>query len=501
MPQSKVDGDALIISVPTEDVRSVLSANGYEFGGINIKIEMVGRPTRSGPEFTFGKRDTSLLDTNPGIKENILAAIGRRYNKETKVLDLSNIGQDPDFNKAGFFGLGESGDSKFFDCIMKVCNEFLKTREVKETAIAGVSVANNGFKEITPVATLAFTFPDIQAIDLSGNRISSMEDLSRWKYKFKKLAHIVLTGNPIEEKDSTLVRSLKLQFLALATVDNLPIPAEAMIKPTPPKVLPGIFNDTAGIGKQFLTTFYPGFDNERAAMVPFYYDADSKFSYSINMKGLRDQSEPKVLQKGEWSAYTRNSRNLTILNNPHAKIERLHRGVVDITKAFSEFPATRHPELGSDNWLFECSTLPFIPDLAGTPGGVNGLRICVHGQYQEIESGKNRSFDRTFILGPGPNGVRIVNDIMIIRGYGGSAAFQAEAPEPEIQPQVVEQAPAPTEEEQKKLWVIQLASMTGMNLQYSELCLNDSGWVPDEALANFNRSKEAGRLPAEAFVQ
>jgi nuclear RNA export factor len=288
-------------------------------------------------------------------------------------------------------------------------------------------------------------------------------------------------------------------FPALTTVDNVPIPAEALIKPTPPKVKPAIFNDAGSIGEGFITLFYQGFDNNRAALVPYYYDTDSKFSYAINMKGLRDPSEPKVLPKGEWSAYTRGSRNLSVLNNPHAKIERLHHGVEGITKAFSEFPATMHPPWG-EKWLIECSTMPGLPDPTGAvPHGVNGLRLVIHGEFQEVETQKRRSFDRTFILGPGgPNGIRVLNDIMTIRGYGGCSAFQPDAPEPEVQ--VVQEAPVLSEAQQKEALVMELSKITGMNPQYSLLCMEESSWVPMDAMEKFNISKNAGHLPPEAFV-
>jgi nuclear RNA export factor len=486
--------------VPTEDVKSILSANGYEFGGINIKIEVLGgRPGRSAPAFSFGNRDPSPVDTTDKqqINECFKGVLSRRYNQETKLLDLSNLGQDPELNKMGFYGLSETGRSSFFESIMKVCNEVFKTREQKEEAVVAITVANNGIKEITPITVLSQTFQDLKALDLSGNKLSSMDNLSRWRFKFKKLEHIVLTNNPIEQNDPTFKRSLARMFPALNTVDNQPIPAEDLIKPTPPKVQPAVFKDVGGVGEAFITQFFDGFDNNRAALVPYYYDADSKFSYAINMRGLRDPSEPKVLPKGEWSSYIRDSRNLSVLNNPNAKIERLHRGVEDITKAFSTLPATIHPPFG-EKWLIECNSVPCLPDPTGAaPGGVNGLRITIHGEFQEMGTQKRRSFDRSFIIGPGgPNGIRVLNDMMTIRGYGGCSAFQPEAPEV----QVVQEAPVLNEAQQKEAMVMELSRITGMNAQYSLMCMEQANWVPVEAMAKFEMSRDAGQIPAEAFV-
>ncbi|RDI90013.1 hypothetical protein Vi05172_g67 [Venturia inaequalis] len=477
------------------------------------------RPARGGPDnraadrsrgrgrgragVSFGGRGTSEPNQTPEITANIEAALTRRYNKDTKILDLSSLGQDSDLKKAEFHGLTESHGTKFFKCIMKVCDGFFKTPEDKENLIAGIILANNGLKDLTPLTGylgLDRTFPDLKAVDLSGNRISKIEDLSRWKYKFKRLEHLVLSGNPIES-DLKLARSLVEQFPALVTVNNLPIPAEIYIKPNPPKVLPPIFGDINGLVEKFVTTFFPGFDNHRAAMVPYYYDATSKFSYCVDTKSLRAPSEPKVLQKGEWKDYTHNSRNLHILNNPHTKVRRLHQGVDDITKAFNDIPATKHAAFDNTKWLVECSMIPNVPDLAGTKGGVNGFRVLVHGEYQEIETGKSRSFDRTFILAPGPNEVRIINDMMTIRGYGGSEAFQPDASEPVVQTHAVQNAPVLSEEEQKQKWVLELSRISGMNFEYSQMCMEQCDWVPDDALASFTEKHQQGQVPAEAFVQ
>jgi nuclear RNA export factor len=496
--QSRVEGDTITITVSTDDVRAILRLNGYEFGGISVKIEVVGGRAA----FSSGNREPSLLDKSPEIRDKIKAALDSRYNPQTKILDLSNIGQDKNLNEAGFKALAETGTSVFFECIMKVCDEVFKTREQKEQAIAGITVANNGMKEFTPIFTLATTFPDLKALDLSNNQIASMDNLSRMRFKYKKLEHIVLTNNPIELNDIKFKRSLANMFPALLTVDNEPLPAEARIKPTQPKVNPAIFRDDSDVAKNFITLFYDGFDNNRAALAQYYYDADSKFSYAINMKGLRDPSEPKLIPKGEWSDITRGSRNLAVLNNPHAKIERLNLGLENITKAFGAMPATRHPPLsGSSKWLFECSPLQGLPDPTGaSPAGVNGLRLTVHGEYVEVESQKRRSFDRTFILGAGgPNGVRVLNDVMTIRGYGGSSAFQPDAPEPEVQ--VVQEAAVLSEEQQKQALVIELSKITGMNLHFSEICMEQSGWVPMDALEKFNISKASNLIPTEAFMQ
>jgi nuclear RNA export factor len=136
-----------------------------------------------------------------------------------------------------------------------------------------------------------------------------------------------------------------------------------------------------------------------------------------------------------------------------------------------------------------------LPDPTGvSKAGVNGLCLVIHGEFYEnpqtAVKRRLRSFDRTFILGPGgssPEGIVIVSDLWTVRGYGGIKAFAPEST-----------APLTPEEEQAAM-VAEVQRQTGMNAQYAALCLEQTSWRLEAALESFQQAK--GNIPPEAYAQ
>jgi nuclear RNA export factor len=131
-----------------------------------------------------------------------------------------------------------------------------------------------------------------------------------------------------------------------------------------------------------------------------------------------------------------------------------------------------------------------VPD-PSSPTGVNGLLITVHGELLEHPDDprrqKLRSFDRTFTLGPNKSGgVRVINDALNLRNYGGTTAY------PQNQNLQL------TEEQQKAAVVAELQRVTGMNAAYAQMCLEQTGWKFEAAVDSFESVK--GNIPPEAFV-
>lgn len=144
----------------------------------------------------------------------------------------------------------------------------------------------------------------------------------------------------------------------------------------------------------------------------------------------------------------------------------------------------------------ECFPVPGLPDPTGAaPQGVNGLSVTVHGEF--VENGevqtkrRMRSFDRTFVLGPGgnnPEGVVVVSDMLVVRGYGGSKAFPSQEANGTLSP-----------EQEKASLVDEVRRQTGMNHAFSTMCLAETGWKLEDALGSFHSNRE--QIPAHAFVE
>ncbi|KAF2088374.1 NTF2-like protein, partial [Saccharata proteae CBS 121410] len=485
------DDDTLLITVQNHEAGSILQQNGYLFAGKNIKVTEITDEEQ---------KPASSEERLNEVERMFQRMLARRYNPETKLLDLSNLGQDPDLVAAGMFDLN-STTSKFFPALMKTCDVLFKTSTEKKEKFESISLANNGLDSIKPVTTLASTFPDVKNLDLSNNNLANLDAFSGWERKFRNLDYLVVTGNPLEQSVPDFHLELMKWYRKMRILNGQQVRTDeeaALKKKSGVPVRGPNFQDEAGIGQTFVTNFIAGFDSDRAALANIYYDETSTFSLSVNTHAMRDPSAPK-LQTKEWESYIRKSRNLKVISGINARIDRLFTGKDAIAEAFATIPVTKHASLETEpaKWSIDCVLLPSVPDPTGQyPQGVQGLLVTLHGEFSEMDVStgqptKLRSFDRTFTLGPGgQTGVRVINDVMTLRGYGGFEAWQ-----PEDVPAAV--APPQAQLTQDQI-IMELCRLTNMKPEYSKMCLDESGWNPDLALTKFEGAKAT--LPPDAFI-
>jgi nuclear RNA export factor len=505
----------------------MLRINNNVFAGAHVSVEAYTAATALEQELAAAApASSSTGDT----KIRMTTILGKRFFPATKLLDLSNTVDDPELKELGVFDT-MSTKSKFFPALMKVWEMGFKTATERREAVESVSLASNKLSNITPVTTLAQYFPDIQYLDLSKNNIKNAQAMSGWRWKFRNLIFLDLTDNEISS-DPTFKDTMLKWYPKLQTLNNVQVrtPEEvAAQKKTPIPVLPPHFIDESQIGENFVRAFFPGYDNDRNSLVSNVYDDESSFSLNVNTTAPRaGQTET-----AGWGEYIRKSRNLDKISHLSARMSRSFKGVEKIREVFNELPPTRHPDLitKADQWLIECYPVAHLPDPTGqSPYGVGGLALTVHGQLEESIGGKVeiRSFDRTFIIGPGktPGGIRVVSEVFTLRAYGGHEAWS-----PEIQalsqiPQVAAPGPVPTAtptppaaasggvaegyglprpgksdtQLQQEQMVAEMSSKSGMTFEYSEMALTGNGWNPELAWKNFEQLKATNALPPTAFL-
>jgi nuclear RNA export factor len=491
------------VSVPAEDAAHVLRLDGYVFSGTNIKIERA-----------------SAQDSNtPGVsKESTVAmlkgVLARRFNVELKLLDLSALAADPDLKASAIFD-SRSTTSKFFPALMKVLDQQFQSHAELNNAIISVSLANNELGSVSPVTTLAQTLPHLKNLDLSNNALKDLAALEAWRRKFSKLDHLVVSGNPLEQAEPEYVTKLVSWYPKLRLLNNIQVRSDQdaengrPVTDMPFPIRSPNFQDEGQIAENFLRTFFAGYDTDRATLAQHYYDEQSDFSFSVNTGAPRDPSKARDTAPQEWDLYIKRSRNMKRITQLPARQSRLCRGAQAIHESWSSLPATRHPDLATQpqKWLIECQSQPGIPDPTGaSPVGVDGFLITVHGEFDEIDvstgqANKTRSFDRTFILGPGgPTGVRVVNDMMTVRAYGGFAAFVPEQTDIQIpvEATIVPGLPVGLTAEVAEQMVIELQKQTSMTVNYAKDCLEQVQWDFDRALQAFAAVR--ANLPGDAFV-
>lgn len=401
---------------------------------------------------------------------------------------------------------------------MKICDGIFTTAHAKEEAIVSVSLANNALTTVASVTTLSQTFPALKNLDLSNNKLKSLTALAGWRWKFRKLDQLILTGNPIETEAPTYKDDIMKWYPTLTTLNKTQIRSLEDARAAgngklPIPILGPSFRDEAAISETFVKQFFPAYDGDRTALVNGYYDAQSTFSISINLSAPHTVESTNQKLPG-WEAYLRKSRNLTKITHPPSRMSRLYTGTESIRDGFTTLPITRHPDILAEpqKWCVECHTIPGLPDPTGqSSSGVGGLMVMVHSEFAEVDvsTGQStaiRSFDRTFVLGPGGGvgGIRVACDTLVLRAYGGHGAWRAEVEDGAgigtAQAAVQHQINVPagfglsgagkTEEQvQKEVLAVELSKGTGMTLEFSGLCLEQSGWNLAGAVDSFEQAK------------
>lgn len=515
-----------------EDAGRILRLNTFMFAGAALAIE-----EKTGAAFGPGKgtADPPTGETSEGavgMRQKMTAILNRRYDSELKLLNLSALGKDPELIEMGMF-TSVSTESKFFPALMKVCDLIFASPQQKREAVVSVTLASNDLLDVNAVTSLSQTFPDLKNLDLSNNQLKDLHSLSRWRWKFRHLDHLVLTGNPIEAELSTHKDEILKWYPALRILNGVQVRTDDAIAAAtkgrlPLPILPASFRDELSIAENFIKQFFPAFDADRTGLVNGYYDAQSTFSLSVNTSAPRASEQPAGHEKMKplaWDAYIKKSRNLMKITHLPTKMSRAHVGPDAIRDIWLSLPPTSHPDLLAEphKWLIECHSLPSLPDPTGqSPGGVGGLIVTVHSEFHEIDPAtahptQTRSFDRTFVLGPGPGigGIRVVSDLLTLRAWGGSAAWTPESEaqqvtttpsspshsQPQLQPQPQPQAsslpdafgvaaPGKSDDQlQMENMVLELSRVTGMNVEYAALCLEQSGWTLQAALTAFQSAK------------
>ncbi|KAI9770279.1 MAG: nuclear mRNA export, poly(A)+RNA binding protein [Geoglossum simile] len=522
--KSRPDGDSMIIYVRPEDTPKILRLDTFQFAQSKLTIEKChGQPTKNEATKAFGSTNAgSSLE----LKQVFANLLNRRYGMEQKFLDLSSLRTDETLTGRQFFGTGSRG-SNLFPALMSTAGRLFTSSKEKREAVVSVSLSGNGLNNVSMVSSLAQTFPDIKNLDLSNNDFADMRSLDAWRWKFRNLDHLILTGNPIENLMPTYSTEILQWYPTLRMLNGVQVRSDQELaaltagRRLPIPILSPNFQDESQIGENFVKYFFPAYDVDRTNLASSFYDALSTFSFSVNTSAPRaTTSEPQ--KSISWDAYIRGSRNLTKINYPGGRMSRFHTGTEAIRNCWSTLPVTHHPDFLTmgHKWLIECHGLPGQPDMTGqSPTGVGGLIVIVHGEFDEIDISTGnisvkRSFDRTFVLGPGAGvgGIRVVCDQLTLRAYGGYDAFEPEyvdAPvspitmgTPPSEPYTPEGLGVPVEgksDEQlrKELMVIEMSKRTGMTLEFSHICLEEKAWDFDSAGLAFEQVK--ANLPSNAW--
>ncbi|RCK59570.1 mRNA export factor MEX67 [Candida viswanathii] len=530
-------------------------------------VKFAGQPLR------FSKGVSSLSNQMGGASggsnstiETITQFLRSRYQPELKMLNLSNVKQDPNLHAQGFFG-SISVTSKFFPALMKVADDL-------KLDVVSIDLSNNELQDLQTLTSMAQTFPKLQNLSLQNNNFSRIKVFETWRHKLNFLRELILFNNPIVQTNNpTEIQNIKLElmksFPRLIVLNGEILRNEQALDanlsfPFPPQQSMFFQDDDArNLATNFIANYIKLWDSNRAELMILYQN-ESQFSMQV------DSSHPYLIDNSnstDFGYYLTNSRNLTRVSSVKARMDKLAIGQEQIYKSFQKLPKTRHALFDKPD-LFSMETYKF-PSL-------NGIMITLHGSFEETAQPEvdpntsstpsgprggsryhsapkhkkiplsKKSFDRTFVVIPGPNGSMIVaSDSLMVRPYttkfpwdarAASAAplnpasaanpatatatptpppLQPQHPQPQVgipggvTPAIQVVSPTPTAADlppevkarfnqvQQEV-LVKVLLETKLNINYGLMLLEQSNWDYQQASVNFKNS--AASLPRDAFV-
>ncbi|KAI0383722.1 hypothetical protein F5Y04DRAFT_249554 [Hypomontagnella monticulosa] len=188
--KSHINGDYVYITTSKADGAEILKLNNFGFAGTHLAItEASGTPP---PSEQKGMSSTALE-----VKDQLRETLRRRYDVDSKLLDLSALGEDTILGQMGFFS-GESKPEKLFRALMAVCDGLFKTAQEKRDAVHSISLAGNNIDDVAQIMSLTDTFPDLVNLDLRKNQFKDLNALQKWRHRLRSLQVLLLQDNPIE---------------------------------------------------------------------------------------------------------------------------------------------------------------------------------------------------------------------------------------------------------------------------------------------------------------
>ncbi|OQV15073.1 Nuclear RNA export factor 1 [Hypsibius exemplaris] len=471
--QMTLEGNAWVCYLPAgplvEQIRRLDKKLNLPHGG---KMAVNITPAHGPPQMQ--------IDEN--VKAKIKTVMASRYDMATESLNLSYFYEDPVFHKEGWsMGLWR----------VNVINAVIELIISNTPNLRSLDLSRNKIRDMQMWAKLGGKIP-LQRLNLSDNQIPRAHALEGLK-ALKELRDLDLTRNLLrdEYKDMPLyVESIRKRLGQLTRLDGVDLPKkigfDAPVKtslPTPLRIfVPN--EELRGPLEKFVKDFFFCYDGGRQDLLHAYSD-DAQFS----LEYLRspDRNHP----------YYPYNRNLQFTTDNSTRIKRLVVGKTAIVNLFVSLPRTQH--------IVES----FSMDIFFIENAITGFNLsgCFREDFPaSAKGGTLRSFSRNFLVQSSLTGMSILSDTLGVTLATTEQSSQfADVPVRANQalPPAVPQPTAagiPDAAVQSAM-VAQFATQSGMNEQFSRMCLVDNGWDFDKAAGAFLLLHKEGKLPAEAFIK
>ncbi|XP_011701091.1 PREDICTED: nuclear RNA export factor 1-like [Wasmannia auropunctata] len=422
------------------------------------------------------------------LKDRLKQAMVKRYVQETNALNLSKFHLDPELYTDYFYALFQP---TMLTTVLDIVAQHIPNLEA-------LNLEGNKLKNIESV--LAKKFSKLKILYIGENKIKDIDQLDA--IKDLKLDELKMAGNPVcnkyKSRQNDYVSDVRRRFPKLLRLDDVELPrpivfdvVDEAAKMPPPQRMFVADGKAQEIASQFLHQYFTIFDTENRQPLLDAYDEHASFSMTIN-----------TAHNNKLNGYIRENRNLFRVNDITRRQKLLKQGRLHVVSFVSEMPRTRH--------LFNTFTM----DISLATQSM--MFITITGYFQELDNKDEliRYFNRTFIIVPESKGYRIRNEQLHISQPSEELVKQLHQQFSQLNSQPTQpEAPALGSAEVAKSIVSELSNdikqqmtmalsqQTNMNLEWSLKCLQERQWNYDNALSAFQECHKRGEVPLEAFTK
>uniref|UniRef100_A0A8D3CXQ0 Nuclear RNA export factor 1a n=1 Tax=Scophthalmus maximus TaxID=52904 RepID=A0A8D3CXQ0_SCOMX len=395
--------------------------------------------------------------------------MAKRFDGSQQALDLNNIRTDPDLVS---HKIEVTLNRKtHMEAVITIIEENIPE-------LTCLNLSNNRIHKLDELSELVAKVPNLKTLNLSHNELKSDRELD--KVKGLKLVELWLNRNPLclyFKDQASYIRS-----------DGNDLPPPIGFDVETPTTIPPCKGSCFGSDEikavilRFLQQYYSIYDSgDRQPLLDAYHDGAS-----LSLTTPYSTQNPSRSSLGE---YHKDTRNLKRIKDTTMRFRLLKHTRLNVVAFINELPKTQH-----DIASFTVDVNTYTNTL---------LSFTVSGVFKEVAvDGKSRdstmAFSRVFVTVPaGGSGLCIVNDQLFIRMATTEEirrAFVAPAPTPSSSP-----VPTLTAPQQEMLTAFSLKS--GMNLEWSQKCLQDNEWDFNRAAQIFTQLKTDGHIPDVAFIK
>ncbi|XP_043830620.1 nuclear RNA export factor 1-like [Dromiciops gliroides] len=436
----------------------------------------------SGPPFSIQN------ELKPEQVEQLKFIMSKRYDSSQKSLNLKGLRSDPNL-------MAQNIDivlnrKNYMSAAIQIIGENIPE-------LLALNLSNNRIYKLDDFSEIVPKAPNLKILNLSGNELKSEGELD--KVKELKLDELWLKGNPlckVFQDQSSYLSAIRERFPKLLRLDGCELPPPIAFDVESLTTLPdckgSYFGSETmkGMVMYFLQQYYSVYDtgNRQGLLEAYHEGACCSLSLPVSLQNPSSYN---------LSEYVKDNRNVKKLKDPTLRFRLLKHSRLTVVAFLNELPKTQH-DVNS-----------FVVDVCAQTQTL--LCFSVHGVFKEVDEKSHdtiRAFTRVFIAVPSNNATRMcmVNDELFVRNANAEEIQKAFATPP---PPLLPRPPLPasssssmaTVSQEKQNMLQSFSIQSGMNLEWSQKCLQDNNWDFARAAQVFTQLQVEGKIPAVAFLK